>query len=460
MKKKFLSKNRVIIIIIVAIAGWFIKEHLEKQVNDIKEFEHSLKLDEEKIAKAKTDSIKAVTDSIAKSDSIKAYEATLPRMQYDTLQPGEGIFQVMERMNLSHSLIMNLINKLRFETELVSLIAGEKFTGVYTPDSTKLIEFRYIPNRVTEHRLLIDTATDSISYQLIEKPTVTRFHRISGKLKEGSTLNQSLLDSGLPQSITQVVNGILLCKISFRTDARVKDTFNIIIQEELYNDSVLNWRTKVLYASYQGKRAGFHEAYRYSDCDSKSTYNAHYTENGEALINSGLRFPVDRIHISSPYGMRIHPVTGKRKLHAGIDYAGPVGTPIYAVAAGKVVLNGYDKYSGQKLAIKHSDGFKTYYLHLNKKLVSVGQHVRSRQEIGKMGKTGRVTGPHLHFGIKKPNGKWMNPKYKKMIATPKLKGKRLSRLKMQIAKIKEISKSLKKIDIIISEDKVDSSFCK
>lgn len=383
-----------------------------------------------------------VRDSVAKADSIKAHLATLPKYQYDELQPGEGVFQVLERMNISPVLTMNLINSLRFQVELINLTAGEKFTGVYTPDSTRLIEFHYRPNRITEHRLIIDTLTDSIHYEKKQEETKVTHRLITGKLAAGSTLNQSLLDAGLPQSITQVVNGILLCKVSFRTDARVNDNFYVVLQEEYFNDTIVPGRTKVLYTSYDGNRAGFHEAYRYQDDDPRSTYNAHYTPSGEALIHSGLRYPVDRLHISSSYGMRIHPVTGGRKMHAGVDYAGPVGTPIYSVAAGKVVISGYDKYSGKKVAIRHADGSTTYYLHLNKRLVSVGQQVRSRQLIGKMGKSGRVTGPHLHFGVKRPNGKWMNPLKKRMIATPKLSGDRLVALEKQIEEIKTIRVAL------------------
>ncbi len=383
-----------------------------------------------------------VKDSIAEADSLKAYLAALPKYQHDELKAGEGIFQVLQRMEISQKLTMNLINRLRFEVELISLTAGEKFTGVYTPDSTRLIEFRYRPSRITEHRLIIDTLTDSIHYVKNQEETQIRHRMITGKLAAGSTLNQSLLDAGLPQSITQVVNGILLCRVSFRTDARVNDNFYVILQEEYFNDSIVSEKTKVLYTSYDGTRSGFHEAYRYQDNDPLSTYNAHYTPSGEALVHSGLRYPVDRIHISSSYGMRVHPVTGMRRMHSGVDYAGPVGAPVYAVASGKVVQSGYDKFSGNKVAIRHSDGSKTYYLHLNNKLVSVGQQVRSRQLIGKMGKTGRVTGPHLHFGVKKPNGKWMNPLKKRMIATPKLKGERLADLKNQISSIKTIRVAL------------------
>ncbi len=386
----------------------------------------------------------AIADSIAKVAAEKAEEAL---WRHTSLAEGEGVFQVRERMGIDHATNMRVINKLRFEVELINLSVGEQFSAKFstadTTDTTaKLLEFHYKPNRITDHIIALDTTSDSLRYSSDIKRTIQKRRMLKGTLAAGSSLNQSLLETGLSQGITQVVNGILLCKIAFRTDARVNDSFSVILHEETYKDTIVPSRTKVLYVSYNGNRTGFHEAYRYQDDDPKSTYNAHYTPLGEALVHSGLRYPVDRLHISSGYGWRIHPVTGGRKMHYGVDYAGPIGTPIYAVAPGKVVIAGYDKYSGKKVAIKHADNSLSYYLHLNSRSVSVGQQVRSRQMIGKMGRTGRVTGSHLHFGFKSSKGKWINPSKKRMIATPKLKGDRLAKLNKQINAIEVVRAEL------------------
>ena len=169
----------------------------------------------------------------------------------------------------------------------------------------------------------------------------------------------------------------------------------------------------------------------------KSTYNAHYTESGEALIFDGLRYPLDRLHITSPFGSRIHPITGQRKMHSGIDYGSPRGAPVYAVAKGKVVVSGFDNLSGNKIAIRHADNSTSYYMHLQSRGVGVGQQVTGGQVIGRVGSTGRSTGPHLHLGFKNAQGQWINPKSKTMIATPKLQGERLARLQKQVVAIRE-----------------------
>ncbi|MEX1099186.1 MAG: M23 family metallopeptidase, partial [Bacteriovoracaceae bacterium] len=101
-----------------------------------------------------------------------------------------------------------------------------------------------------------------------------------------------------------------------------------------------------------------------------------------------------------------------------------------------------NKYAGNKIAIKHRDGSTSYYLHLKNRRVNKGDWVRSYQVIGSVGATGRVTGPHLHFGFRKPSGRWMNPMNKRMIATPKLKGKRFQRLQEQIAQTNGLMQDL------------------
>lgn len=388
----------------------------------------------------KADSIRA--QEIA--DSIKATE----NWMYTELQPGEGVFQVLERLEIPHGTIMNIINKLRFEVELINLKAGERFTARFNTDTSRITEFHYMPNRVITHKIIIDTLTDSLKYTSEQKETEIRQKLVKGTLGENSTLNQSLLDAGFTRGITAAVNGILLCKVAFRTDARVGDTFTVLLQEEYYDDTVVHEYTKVLYTSYSGRRAGFSEAYRFQDKTEKSSYTAHYTPEGEALVHSGLRYPINRLHVSSGYGWRIHPVTGRRKMHYGVDYAAITGTSVFAVAPGTVVSSTYDKYGGNQIAIKHADNSKSYYLHLSKRLVGKGAVVRSKQLIGKVGRTGRVTGPHLHFGFKNAKGKWINPNSKRMIATPKLKGERLTSLKEQIAKINSIREN------IITQDKV------
>lgn len=120
---------------------------------------------------------------------------------------------------------------------------------------------------------------------------------------------------------------------------------------------------------------------------------------------SNFTLPVMGAVISSGFGWRIHPVTGQRKLHKGVDFAAPTGTPIFAAADGVVTDAGWtDGGYGNIVEVRHNDGYVTLYAHTNKVYVSKGQSVNKGQAIAEVGTTGRSTGPHLHFEVQ-PDGK-------------------------------------------------------
>jgi murein DD-endopeptidase MepM/ murein hydrolase activator NlpD len=121
----------------------------------------------------------------------------------------------------------------------------------------------------------------------------------------------------------------------------------------------------------------------------------------------GLQRPVGG-PITSPYGMRVHPVTGKRKLHDGTDFGVPCGTPVHAAAGGTGVGRSYSGAYGKRLVVRHRPGFETSYNHLSTQSVSVGDRVTAGQVIARSGTTGLSTGCHLHFMVL-TSGKPVNP---------------------------------------------------
>ncbi|MEE0111186.1 MAG: peptidoglycan DD-metalloendopeptidase family protein [Oscillospiraceae bacterium] len=119
--------------------------------------------------------------------------------------------------------------------------------------------------------------------------------------------------------------------------------------------------------------------------------------------------PVSGWKLTSPFGMRLHPVLGYYRMHNGIDMACSQGTPIYATRAGKVTRTAYQAGgAGNYVSINHLDGFSSIYMHMTHYVVSAGQTVSQGQLIGYVGSTGISTGPHLHFGISYA-GTYVNP---------------------------------------------------
>ncbi|MEZ5596170.1 MAG: M23 family metallopeptidase [Pseudomonadales bacterium] len=119
-------------------------------------------------------------------------------------------------------------------------------------------------------------------------------------------------------------------------------------------------------------------------------------------------WPVAKGWISSPFGRRVDPITGKRAWHAGMDFAGKDRSNIVSVASGVVTYAGERDGYGRVTEITHGNGLLTRYAHQNQLLVATGDIVRKGQVIGLMGRTGRATGPHLHFEVEK-DGKVVNP---------------------------------------------------
>ena len=112
--------------------------------------------------------------------------------------------------------------------------------------------------------------------------------------------------------------------------------------------------------------------------------------------------------ISSAFGWRMHPTLGVKKYHNGVDMASPKGTKILAAYRGEVVAATYNVTMGNYVLINHGNGYYTIYMHASKLLVTPGQIVVEGDKIAEVGSTGRSTGPHLHFGVRK-NGTYVNP---------------------------------------------------
>ena len=128
-----------------------------------------------------------------------------------------------------------------------------------------------------------------------------------------------------------------------------------------------------------------------------------------ALAAIPTAMPAASMMMSSGFGYRADPFTGAAAMHAGLDFKGPVGTPILAAAEGKVVWAGYNGGYGNSVEIRHANGLVTRYAHLSGIHVRLGQMVERGVQIGRMGSTGRSTGSHLHFEVRL-NGKAINPR--------------------------------------------------
>ncbi len=183
--------------------------------------------------------------------------------------------------------------------------------------------------------------------------------------------------------------GKILGKVKFREEVE------ILVQSEGY-DEIGGHRAPWLLIKRRNGDEGWVYGYFISDTEPVKK------DSKKDKINWNIKVPT-KGRISSKYGYRVHPITKRRgSFHKGIDIAAPRGTPVYAAAKGTVYLAKYVRYGyGNLIIIKHEKELSTYYGHLSKILVRKGQRVKKGSLIGKVGSTGRSTGPHLHFEIRK-----------------------------------------------------------
>ena len=199
--------------------------------------------------------------------------------------------------------------------------------------------------------------------------------------------------------------------IDFFHDTRKGDQFRFLVEKYTNKNSGELVRYGQIYAAEylgtKGSPVGTKRLFWYKN--PKTRTKGFYDEKGRAAQRAFLRSPLKYTRISSGFGFRRHPILGKRHFHGGIDYAAPTGTPVRAVAAGTVTFAQRAGANGKIVKIKHSGGYESFYLHLSKILVRKRQRVSQSTVIGRVGSTGRSTGPHLDFRIKR-HGKYLNPR--------------------------------------------------
>ena len=161
-------------------------------------------------------------------------------------------------------------------------------------------------------------------------------------------------------------------------------------------------------------------------------YIDYFNREGKNVKKSILKTPIDGARLSSTYGMRKHPILGYNKMHRGIDFAAPKGTPVYAGGNGVIEFAGNNGSYGKYIRIRHNNEYKTAYAHLNgfNKGISKGVRVNQGQVIGFVGSTGRSTGPHMHYEIIYQNEQ-INPLKLKLPSGKILKGKELERFQKE-----------------------------
>ncbi|MGF1463590.1 MAG: peptidoglycan DD-metalloendopeptidase family protein [Maricaulaceae bacterium] len=224
--------------------------------------------------------------------------------------------------------------------------------------------------------------------------------------------------------------------VDFQRSVQPGDAFELVFEQGVDRRGNVVRTGDLLFARFtpRGKELAF---YRFETDENVEFFDA----TGESAKRFLMKTPIDGARISSGFGRRRHPILGFVKAHRGVDFAAPTGTPIYAAGSGVVEYAGWLGSAGKYIKLRHANGYHTAYMHLSKINVRKGQRVAQGATIGRVGTTGRSTGPHLHYEVHKKGVK-VNPMALDLPTGRKLEASERPAFNAQKAEIYAIRKAL------------------
>jgi murein DD-endopeptidase MepM/ murein hydrolase activator NlpD len=245
-----------------------------------------------------------------------------------------------------------------------------------------------------------------------------------------NSLYKSATSKKVPASIIIEFARIYGFEVDFQRDIKKKDSFQIMYEVFLDDKKKIVESGNIIFANL--KLSGENIPLYFFD---KKGSEGHYDKNGKSIRKALMKSPINGARLSSPFGMRKHPIDGFNKMHQGTDFAAPMGTPIMASGNGVVKKAGWCGGGGNCVVIKHNSTYQTIYAHMSKFASGIksGVRVKQGQTIGYVGSTGKSTGPHLHYEVvingkkvnsqtlKLPSGKVLSGNDRKLFETKKIK---------------------------------------
>lgn len=311
-----------------------------------------------------------------------------------TVSSGDTLSGLLHRFGVKGDQMPHVLTDDAVKKHLSALRIGQKLDITKLPDG----RFHSLSAKVgQERRVTIRRADDGYAVAAIDLPVEKE------RVVSSGTIDQSLYlaaeQADLKQSTIMELANIFQWELDFARDIRSGDQFSVVY-DRLYREGRYIGDGDILAAEFiRGSKA--YRAVRFTTDDGVTGY---YSPDGRSKRRTFDRHPVDVVRITSKFDpKRLHPVLGTVRAHRGVDYGAPHGSPVRATADGTVHFAGGKGAYGNTVILRHGDSVDTLYAHLSKigdKAVS-GQRVRQGDIIGYVGRTGRVTGTHLHYEFQK-----------------------------------------------------------
>ncbi len=342
---------------------------------------------------------------------------------------GEALVDLLLRQGLPAEQAHEAVQALRQAYDPHRLRAGQTVTVGLADDGASLASLSLDADAATVVRLT-RSPDGTFAARSVSRPVHRDTVRVAAEIED--SLYNAARRVGLPGEALGELVKVLSWDVDFQRDLQPGDRLEVVLERTVNDRGQLVRSEGVAYAALelQDRRI---EAYRFQGRDGRAGY---FDGEGRALRKSLLRTPVDGARISSPFGMRFHPILGYSRMHKGVDFAAPTGTPVFAAGDGVVEFAGRNHGYGNYVRLRHNGDYGTAYGHLwhFAKGIAPGTRVAQGEVIGYVGATGLATGPHLHYEILK-DGTQINPQGLKLAFADRLDGADLRRFRQLKAQI-------------------------
>ncbi len=344
------------------------------------------------------------------------------------IAPGETFDSILESYLVDKKQISELKNKLSKKININKLNTNQKIKLTINQSNNQIKEFIFQISNKEKIYLSRDLEKNEFNQKIL----VTKLNKniIYAENIITQSLYRSAKEKNIPANTIIEFARIYGFQVDFQRDIRKKDSFQIMYEVFLSDNKKVMETGEILFANL--KLSGEDNSLYYFD---KEESKGHYDKSGKSVKKALMKTPINGARLSSPFGMRKHPIDGFNKMHRGTDFAAPMGTPIMASGDGVIKKAGWCGGGGNCVVIRHNSTYQTVYAHMSKFANGIrsGVRVKQGQTIGYVGSTGKSTGPHLHYEVivngkkinsqtlKLPSGKILKGEDRKLFETKKIK---------------------------------------
>lgn len=363
----------------------------------------------------------------------------------EEVQTGDNLSLVLGRLGVSEHSIQTFLRESPVDTKMLQLRAGQIISARVDADKS-ITDVQFFNDDDNGERNLIAIEKINGKWQLHAGAVDTVTLPSLRSVVLSSSATGALSRAGVPVEIRTSLKEIFSDKINL-DELNEGDSISVLYESLYFRGQEI--ATGNILAAEINSAGVIYSGYYFEHGDSGGNY---YDEHGEALKKGFDGQPIESYsRISSPYGIRMHPVLHTIRMHTGIDYAAPTGTKILAPADGVVSFSGWKGGYGNTIMLSHANGTETLYGHMSAYIsgLHVGKAVKAGDVIGLVGSTGRSTGPHLHYEVR-IGGQHVNPATI-ALPTPKLTATDLAALKKYQQKTDDTLAAVRGLPVMVSQ---------